>query len=54
MKKLPKSKKLIRQSFTCTPHEWKLIKSIAADLGISAAKYIRLLIIDQLHKGASK
>lgn len=55
MKKLPRSKKLIRQSFTCTPHEWKLIKDYAALLGVSASKFIRVMVIDQIaNKGASK
>lgn len=48
MKKLPKTKKLLRQSFTCTPAEWKAIKERAKENDISVSKLIRSILIEQI------
>lgn len=48
MKKLPKTKKLVRQSFTCTDAEWKAIKEYARTRDVSAAKLVRSIILEAI------
>jgi predicted DNA-binding ribbon-helix-helix protein len=48
MKKLPKTKKLMRQSFTCTDAEWKSIQEYARARDVSVSKLIRSIILDAI------
>lgn len=51
MKKKPHAKKLLRQSFTCTPAEWREVQKRAAKAGLSASAYVRRLIFNTIAEG---